>query len=260
MFGITFGFDVVIGNPPYISITNLSVKKRNYLLKNFQACKMRTDIYIAFLEKTTCLLNTNGVLSFILPYAFTKQKYGESMRKILIENYTIREIVDASSYRIFETAVVYNVVLIVGKYRSQDLTKVRIHYSNSDFDKRAGREFFVNQHSFANLKDMRLETNPIVFESPQSKGKTSGKKATRLDEICLIAYGARLNARSGNKKKRNYISSSPVSGSKRFCEGRNINRYSFTQAGWLNYRPDEHYNPMFTELFENQKLIFINVV
>ena len=45
-----------------------------------------------------------------------------------------------------------------------------------------------------------------------------------------------------------------------FCEGKNIERYAFTQAGWLNYTPNEHYNPMFPELFENKKLMFINVV
>ena len=259
MFGVTDGFDVVVGNPPYISITNLSAKMRNYLLKNYQACKMRTDIYIAFLEKSISNLNLKGFMSFILPYPFTKQKYGEKMRQILIENYNIREIVDASSYRIFENAVVYNIVLIVGKHKLQDLTKVRLHSSNADFDRNGGKEFFINQHAFTELKDARFETNPIVFDSLEIKEKL-WKSAVRLDKICLVAYGARLNDHSGDRKKRDYISPTPISDSKRFCEGKNIERYSFTQTGWLNYRPDEHYNPMFPELFENQKIMFINVV
>ena len=49
-------------------------------------------------------------------------------------------------------------------------------------------------------------------------------------------------------------------GGKPFCEGRNIERYSFSQDGWLDYTPSEHYNPMFPQLFENEKLMFINVV
>ena len=52
MFGITQGFDVVIGNPPYINIENLPLTTKNYLFKNYKACKGRTDIYIAFLEKS----------------------------------------------------------------------------------------------------------------------------------------------------------------------------------------------------------------
>ena len=259
MFGVTHGFDVVIGNPPYINIENLPVTTKDYLFKNYQACKGRTDIYIAFLEKSISILNVNGFMSFILPYAFAMQKYGEKMREILIENHNIREIVDASSYRIFENAVVYNIVLIVGRYKIQDLTKVRIHDSNTDFDVRGGKEFLIDQHAFAELKDSRLETNSYVFENLKLKEKI-WKNAVRLDQICLVAYGARLNHRSEKLGKTHYISQSEISGSKPFCEGKNIERYSFTQEGWLNYTPDEHYNPMFPELFENKKLMFINVV
>ena len=259
MFGITEGFDVVIGNPPYINIENLPVATKNYLFKNYQACKGRTDIYIAFLEKSIAILGAKGIMAFILPYAFAMQKYGEKMRQILIENYTIREIVDASSYRIFENAVVYNIILTVGNHTGQDQTKVRLHHSNADFDKRGGEEFLIDQHVFAELKDSRLETNSIVFENLKVKEKI-WESAVRLDQICLIAYGARLNHRSEKRGKEHYISQSPISGSKPFCEGKNIERYSFSQEGWLSYTPDEHYNPMFSELFENQKLMFIRIV
>ena len=259
MFGIPDGFDVVIGNPPYINIENLPVATKNYLFKNYQACKGRTDIYIAFLEKSISILNAKGIMGFILPYAFSMQKYGEKMRQILIENHTIREIVDASSYRIFENAVVYNIILMVENYKRQDQTKIRLHYSNMDFDVRSGNEFFINQHAFATLKDTRLETNPLVFESLKIKEKI-WRRAVRFDQICLVSYGARLNHRSEKLGKKHYISQLPTSGSKRFCEGKSIKRYSFAQEGWLNYTPDEHYNPMFPELFENQKLMFIRIV
>ena len=249
----------MIGNPPYINIENLPIETKDYLFNNYQACQGRTDIYIAFLEKSIAILSANGIIGFILPYAFAMQKYGEKMRQILIENHTIREIVDASSYRIFENAVVYNIILIVGKYKGQDQTKVLLHHSNADFDTRGGKEFLINQHAFAGLKDSRLETNPLVFDSLKVKEKI-WKQAVRLDQICLVAYGARLNHRSKKLGKDHYVSQSPISGGKRFCEGKNIERYAFTQEGWLNYKPNEHYNPMFPELFENKKLMFIRIV
>ena len=259
MFGITDGFGVVIGNPPYINVENLPVATKDYLFKNYQACKGRTDIYVAFLEKSIALLNTKGIMDFIIPYAFAVQKYGEKMRQMLVENHTIREIVDASSYRIFENATVYNIILTVGKHKVQDPTKVRLHYSNADFAEWGGEEFLIDQHAFAKLKDSRFETKPHVFDNLKIKEKI-WQHAVRFDQICLVAYGARLNHRSKKLGKDHYISQSPVSGNKQFCEGKNIERYVFSQAGWLNYTPDEHYNPMFTELFENQKLMFINVV
>ena len=259
MFGITEGFDVVIGNPPYINIENLPIATKDYLFNNYRACQGRTDIYIAFLEKSISILSAKGIMGFILPFAFTTQKYGEKLRQILIENHNIREIVDASSYRIFENAVVYNIILIVGKYKGQDQTKVRLHHSNADFDARGGKEFLINQHAFAGLKDSRLETNPLVFDSLKIKEKI-WHRAVRFDQICLVAYGARLNHRRKKLGKDHYISQLPASGSKQFCEGKSIERYSFSQVGWLNYRPDEHYNSMFPELFENKKLMFIRIV
>ncbi len=259
MFGITEGFDVVIGNPPYINIENLPIETKDYLFNNYRACQGRTDIYIAFLEKSISVLSIKGTMSFILPFAFTTQKYGEKLRQILIENHTIREIVDASSYRIFENAIVYNIILMVGNHKLRDHTKVRLHHSNADFDERSGEEFLIDQHAFAKLKDSRLETNPLVFDSLKIKEKV-WEHAVRFDQICLVAYGARLNHRSKKLGKGHYISPAPISGSKQFCEGKNIERYAFSQEGWLNYRPNEHYNPMFPELFENKKLMFIRIV
>ncbi len=259
MFGITDGFDIVIGNPPYINIENLPIETKDYLFNNYRACQGRTDIYIAFLEKSIAILSASGIMSFILPYAFAMQKYGEKMRQILIENYTIRDIVDASSYRIFENATVYNIVLTVGNHKVQDHTKVRLHHSNTDFDERSGEEFLINQHAFAELKDSRFETNSFVFDSLKLKEKI-WQRAIRFDQICLVAYGARLNHRSKKLGKDHYVSQSQASGSKQFCEGKNIERYSFSQTGWLNYAPDEHYNPMFPELFESKKLMFIRIV
>ena len=259
MFGITEGFDIVIGNPPYINIENLPIETKDYLFNNYRACQGRTDIYIAFLEKSIAILSANGIMGFILPYAFAMQKYGEKMRQILIENHTIREVVDASSYRIFENAIVYNIILTVGNHKGQDHTKVRLHHSNADFDERGGEEFLIDQHAFEKLKDSRLETNPHIFDSLKVKEKI-WQSAVRFDQICLVAYGARLNHRSKKLGKDHYISQLPASRSKQFCEGKSIERYSFSQVGWLNYAPDEHYNSMFPELFENKKLMFINVV
>ena len=259
MFGVRDGFDAVIGNPPYINIENLPVTTKHYLFENYQACEGRTDIYIAFLEKSVSILNMKGIMCFILPCAFATQQYGEKMRRILIENHAILEVVDACSYRIFENAIVYNIVLIVGNHKGQNQTKVRLHNSNADFDTRGGKEFFVDQHAFAGLKDSRLETNPLVFNSLKLKEKV-WHRAVRFDRICFVAYGARLNHRSEKLGKKHYISYTQISGGKRFCEGKNIERYLFSQEGWLNYTPNEHYNPMFPELFENKKLMFINVV
>ena len=261
MFGAHSGFDVVIGNPPYINVENLPEDKRRYLFANYETCVMRTDIYIAFLERSLSIINDQGLMCFIIPAAFTVQKYAAKMRQKLIDGHHIRELVDASDYRIFENAVVYNVILSAAKSMSETPTRIRRHSSNADFDNRSGTEFTVNQNYFATLKDSRFDTNPPDDAAIAIKDKV-WHNAVRLDQICLVAYGARLNHRTQGKRfgKTHYISPTQIVGGKRFCEGENIDRYTFSQNGWLNYQPGEHYNPMFPELFENEKLMFINIV
>ena len=261
MFGVPGGFDIVISNPPYINVGNLSRRMREHLFANYETCVMRTDIYIAFLEKALSILNSNGLVCFIIPASFTVQKYAAKMRQRLIADHHIRDLVDASSYRIFENAVVFNVVMSVAKSKSADPTRIRLHSGNDDFANRSGTEFTVDQNFFATLKDARFDTNPPDYAAIAIKDKV-WRKAVRLDQICLVAYGARLNHRTQGKKlgKAHYISPTQIADGKKFCEGENIERYTFSQAGWLNYQPGEHYNPMFPELFENEKMMFINIV
>ena len=259
MFGVADGFDVVIGNPPYINVENMTDAMRSYLFANYQFCEKRTDIYIGFMEKSLSVLNANGVMCFIVPASFTKQQYAEKMRQNLISNHAIIEIADASSYRIFENAVVFNAVLTVGKTKSDELTRIRLFNSNADFEDLSGTMFSIDQNFFASLKDSRFDSNPNIANIVNIKEK-AWTNSVRLDQICLVAYGGRLNHKSKKIGKAHYISPSRVAGAKRFLEGRNIERYSFSQDGWLKYTPGEHYNPMFPELFDNDKLMSINVV
>ena len=259
MFNVTDGFDIVIGNPPYINVQNLPDATRTYLFANYETCVMRTDIYIAFLEKSLSILNKDGLMCFIIPAPFTVQQYAGKMRQRLINNHHVKELVDASSYRIFENAVVFNVVLSVAKSKSDQPTRIRHYSSNADFENHGGTEFTVEQSFFATLKDTRFDTNPPNTVAIGIKEK-AWRNSVRFDQICLVAYGARLNHRTAKIGKANYVSKTPIAGAKPFCEGANIDRYSFSQDGWLSYTPGEHYNPMFPELFESEKLMFIRII
>ena len=259
MFGVDDGFDVVIGNPPYINIENLSDEMKLHLFSHYETCEKRTDIYIGFIEQAISLNGAEGVSFFIIPASFTKQKYATKMRLKLINEHSILQLVDASSYRIFENAVVYNVILGAAKKKSNTPTRVIVHQGNADFVNRTGTEFAVDQHFFAALKDARFDTNPSLSSAIGTKEK-AWRSAIRFDNICLVAYGARLNHRSKKIGKSHYISPTRIAGGKRFCEGSNIERYHFSQDGWLKYRPGEHYNAMFPELFKSEKLMCIRIV
>ena len=258
MFGITNGFDVVIGNPPYVNIENLSESIKKNLYKNYSTIKGRADIYIAFIEGLMKQTSKGGTLTYIIPYPYTNQNYGALSRKMLIDNYFVKEIIDTSDYYVFESAVVKNIILRVINTKSDSETLIRKVSSGRDFISNSFTEFKLHQKEFLNLKDYRFETKDISI-ALTLKNKV-WVKSIRLDEICLVAYGVRINHKTKNIGKEHFIHSEFKKGYKPFTEGKKIDRYSFIQHGWLDYQPLQHYNSMFPELFENEKIIFINVV
>ena len=251
-------FDIVIGNPPYINVENLDINTKKHLFENYETCKGRTDIYVAFIEKAMQLLNTNGNVAYIIPYPYTNQNYGSLSRKMLIDKYFVREIVDTSEYYVFENASVKTIIISINKSVNKEKTRIRIAKTKENFEEKSFTEFTLNQTEFLELKEYRFETKNIT-DALKLKIEI-WDNSIRLDEICLIAYGARLNHKTKDIGKDYFIHNDFVDGYKHFTEGKNIERYSFNQFGWLNYQPELHYNSMFTELFENEKIFFINVV
>lgn len=258
MFGVKNGFDIVIGNPPYVNIENLNETLKKIIFSQYKTCKGRTDIYIAFIEKVINLLNSDGICSFIIPYSYTNQNYATLSREMLVDQYSILEIVDTSKYYIFETAQVKNIIIRFGTEKCKS-TVIKKAASSQDFENRNFDTRAIETQKFKLLKNCRLETKDFMpFLSLKKKLDTN---TTQLGRICFIAYGVRVNHKTDkNKPKAFYIYNTSAHNLKQFTEGRNIDRYSYTLAGYLKYTPEEHYNPMFPELFENEKIMFINVV
>ncbi len=254
------GFDAIVGNPPYVSIENLDENTKAYFFNHYKTCKGRTDIYIPFFEKIlTKLLKQNGFLCYIIPYAFTNQVYGEALRVLLAKNYWVKEIVDSSSYYVFKEAKVKNITITIQKKYADNLeTQIRKVLNPRDFEIGIFEDFNIQQSQFLTFKQSRFETKQVA--NLLSIKETICKDIYELKDICLVAYGARLNYKKKSIGKEVFIHKEYSKGFKLFVEGKNINRYEFTQAGWLNYQPKLHYNSMFPELFENEKIMFINVV
>jgi hypothetical protein len=109
------GFDCIIGNPPYIrSITLKESDKFVWgLYKEFyeSAKQNEFDIYLPFLERSSKLINQNGLLSFIMPNKWLHATMGNSMRNYFIKTKLIKEIVNFKSYQVFENATNYTMII-----------------------------------------------------------------------------------------------------------------------------------------------------
>jgi adenine-specific DNA-methyltransferase len=84
-------FDYVVGNPPYVPITELSESEKDTFRRRFATARGRFDLYLLFFEKALRLIGPNGRLVFITPEKFLYVNTAESLRRILA-NYHVREI------------------------------------------------------------------------------------------------------------------------------------------------------------------------
>jgi adenine-specific DNA-methyltransferase len=104
------GFDIVIGNPPYINIKNQTEETRTILKKHFKYSS-GADIYVAFIEKALTILRTNHPLTLIVPNKFFGADYGKAIREYLKNNIVIKEIWDLKDVKVFENAQISTIVI-----------------------------------------------------------------------------------------------------------------------------------------------------
>ncbi|MBC7643326.1 MAG: Eco57I restriction-modification methylase domain-containing protein [Flavobacterium sp.] len=108
------GFDIVIGNPPYIDSESMlksgNEKLREYLSKKMKFCKGNWDIYIAFFDYGFTLLSQNGNLVFITPDKWISKPFGYELRKGLKNNFI--KIAEAGR-KVFETAKVDSIITFI---------------------------------------------------------------------------------------------------------------------------------------------------
>ena len=151
MFGVKDGFDIVIGNPPYIKIQNLDKQFANELKSRYASASGKFDIYVLFMEKSFELLGDKGICTFIQPHRFLIADYGVGIRKIILDNKWLYKFLHFGVNQVFETATTYTGIFFYKKNSS------RILYSeckNKDF-----RYLDYSIKEYSNLKDVWVFKN-----------------------------------------------------------------------------------------------------
>ncbi|EAI7169519.1 class I SAM-dependent DNA methyltransferase, partial [Campylobacter jejuni] len=113
------GFDLIIGNPPYIRQEELKELKP-HLAKNYKVYKGTSDIYTYFYELGFNVLKDNGVLSYITSNKYTRAGYGEALREFLLKNVKVLEYTDLNGIKVFDSATVDTSILCFEKSKSKD--------------------------------------------------------------------------------------------------------------------------------------------
>lgn len=99
-------FEVIVGNPPYVRIEQLSAQLQTEYRKRYRSLYDRADLYVAFIERGLQLLSSEGVLSFICADRWIVNKYGAPLREMLTESFRVACYVDLHSASPFESEVI----------------------------------------------------------------------------------------------------------------------------------------------------------
>ncbi|MFM2385956.1 MAG: hypothetical protein RL660_713 [Bacteroidota bacterium] len=145
------GFDVVIGNPPYVNAKgeNFRQQEKDFYYKNYQTAIYQIDTYLLFIEKANALLNRNRLASFIVPNAWMNNLLLEGIRKYILENFQLVEIVN-TPIGVFADATVDTIIfnIATNKNRSDDVKISIVNNNTIEILQYTNQETFYNNDKY----------------------------------------------------------------------------------------------------------------
>lgn len=184
-YGEQGGFDVVIGNPPYIMLQNLEKREVfDYALKKFRSAKYKIDTYQLFTEQAVKLLKEGGLLGFITPNTFLKNIHAEPLRKFILDRTIIREIL-LFNYSVFASASVDTCVFILEKGAASNKSEFEVNSSDVVF--KVKNISSVKQSIFAS--NARTDFNLLISGNDSDVLNKILKNSKPLGDFCGAYFG-----------------------------------------------------------------------
>ena len=114
-----YGFDIIIGNPPYIRVQLIPHKEIDFFQVNYKSAYKKFDISILFYERTLRLLSKTGICTYITSKQYMTAAYGKNIREILSQ-YRFNFLVDFGGFKVFQDAITYTLISSITKLKPQD--------------------------------------------------------------------------------------------------------------------------------------------
>ena len=245
--GDFIGFDVIIGNPPYIQIQNFSGQDVQKFLQNggYETFERTGDIYALFIEKGISLLKQNGLLSFITSNKWMRAGYGQSLRHFLSTKTQPLKLIDFGDSQLFKNATTYTNILIAQN------TVNHLPFTACAIENNYTPEMNLTAYFSEHAQEMPLMSdNPLVISSAieqQIKAKIEAS-GTPLKEWDIAIYRGILTGFNEafiiDTETKERLCLEDVSSEKiikPILRGRDIKKYCAEWAGlWLI---NSHNNP-----------------
>ncbi|MHB1105354.1 MAG: Eco57I restriction-modification methylase domain-containing protein [Lutibacter sp.] len=241
------GFDVVIGNPPYVFGGNegISSAEKEYYKLKYKTGIGKVNLFTLFIEKSYYLLSTKGEFAFIIPNTFLRVTSYHNSRKFFIENFQFRELADLGD-DVFESAVTTAIVLAATK-------------TIPDNNNKSLKIIKDINGNFNEIKLKQLIENNFVITSNISPVKSDLINKLNQNRILLgdeceeMIFGIVIT-----KNKDEVVSNEFKENLKPFLEGKDINRYLIKPIhSYLNYQPNLLHRARSPKIFEAPEKLLV---
>lgn len=239
--GEFMGFDLVVGNPPYIDYRKIDEQTKGILAKNSAIYKDSKEgsIYVYFIEKSKEILSKNGSMIFINPISYICQEAGFGLRNFIDKNLSLNLMLNVSNIKVFDDASTYTCI--------NHFTHKNKEYKTLKFGiaKEKGDLLTINLREIEQCKieNLSLLLNPITT-------KIFKANYPKLKEFCEIFCGlSKAGFRTSvkfDKKETN----------RPFLEASDIFRYKFKQGKFLS-QISFYYSRDKINIFEKKEIIFM---
>ena len=238
--GNFIGFDVIIGNPPYIQLQKMGALSDSLQKVSYETFARTGDIYSLFYELGANIIKQKGLLTYITSNKWMRAAYGESLRKFFAEKTNPLILIDFGGTQIFDTATVDTNILMLSKESNQLKTmacivKEKVLNNLSDYFRlHSTNSQFISSESWGILSD--------IEQSIKAKIEAVGTPLKDWD--IRINYGIKTGFNDAfiidGKKKDELIAEDPKSAEiiRPILRGRDIKKYSYDFADlWIIYVP-----------------------
>ncbi|OAI18314.1 hypothetical protein A1507_09730 [Methylomonas koyamae] len=168
------GFDLVIGNPPYLRIQGIrqnEPKKADFYKKHYAAATGSFDLYVIFIERGMQFLKKQGILNFINPDKWVNASFGKGIRAYVVENKNVHRLISFGAHQVF-SACTYSSLLWMRNEPSESILYDKIEPPE---DSIVSLSEDLSNISFSKIPYSQLSSNPWIL--------TSGTNTAAMDKL-----------------------------------------------------------------------------
>lgn len=260
------GFDFVVGNPPYLEAKKMPNGLKRLCRENFpKVAKGAFDLYFCFIKMSLDLLSAGGVFGYIVPNKVQVLKSAKWLRKYILDNFSIEEIVDISNLEVFKNISVYPILLFIKNRRKKD-NRIKTYDSIDRFEKvKLGdyQPIEIKQSDFINTEDFIFYTLPKEGIGLKIYEKISSQHhflKEYLDIRWTISFHKKDVINKFVFKEPMGLNPKPILGADIYSRDSEVFQYQIRWNGlWIDYDEEKakEINNRFPpkEIFETPKLI-----